>query len=91
MIIHFPAQYHQRSIPLMNIIKFYTKPECPLCDEVREILETSACEWQECNIYLNSEWLDLFRTEIPVLQCGGQTWFYRDREKVPLLEWLNKL
>jgi glutaredoxin-related protein len=75
----------------MEHLKFYTKPECPLCDQVREVLENSDVEWEEINIYNSPEHLSQFRNEIPVLQSSARFWFYRERETKILEQWLRDL
>ena len=73
----------------MAILKFYTKPDCPLCDEVRDLLNESGVDWEEINILESADLRVRFRNEIPVLQSGEKTWFYRNHDNVPLTRWLQ--
>lgn len=73
----------------METLKFYTKPDCPLCDEVREILEQTDVDWQEINILADPMLRQRFQHEIPVLESGQAVWLYRDRERVPLVRWVR--
>ena len=73
----------------MQVVIFYTKPDCPLCDEVRQILETSDTDWREVNILSEPNLWRQYRHEIPVIQSGNQTWFYRNHATVPLSDWLH--
>ena len=74
----------------MDVLNFYTKPDCPLCDKIRQEMEESEVYWQEINIQTDPELFARYRHEIPVLQKGKREWFYRDREKQSLREWLNQ-
>jgi hypothetical protein len=69
-------------------LRFYTKPECPLCDEVREVLEAEDCDWDEVNIFTDPQLIEKFRNEIPVIESKNGFWFYRDKDKIPLQKWL---
>lgn len=74
----------------MKKLIFYTKPECPLCDDIREILNESDFNWDEVNILENPECVQRYGHEIPVLKKEERFWFYRDRDRIPLKEWLSE-
>ena len=71
------------------IIKIYTKPQCPLCDKIREMLHEAGIECEEINILENPILYMKYRNDIPVVQSNQRIWFYRDRNKIPLLGWLK--
>lgn len=73
----------------MELLKLYMKPKCPLCDEVRQVLDECGAEWQEINIEDQPELWLRYRVEIPVVQSAKGSWFYRDRKTRPLEEWLQ--
>ncbi|MFC4737043.1 glutaredoxin family protein [Bacillus daqingensis] len=51
---------------------FYTKENCPLCDEAEEKLEMAAEEtdisWEKRDIYQRDEWLEVYQLRIPVIE-----------------------
>ncbi len=73
----------------MEILKFYTKPDCPLCDEAREMLDESGADWKEINIFESPDLWSRYRAEIPVIESGRGLWFYRNRDAMPLVRWLQ--
>lgn len=75
----------------MPSLQFYTKPYCPLCDEIREILEDCDFEWEEVNIESDTELMHLYKNEIPVVKSGFQVWFYRQNQTMPFRAWLTKI
>jgi len=73
----------------METLKFFTKPDCPLCDKTREILDEAGADWEEINILENPELWSRYRNEIPVIQSSHGAWFYRNRNTTPLIQWLE--
>lgn len=73
----------------MPVLKFYTKPDCSLCNDVRDILNESGAEWEEVNILENLDLWTRYRDEIPVVQSSNQIWFYRERDTISLTHWLE--
>lgn len=53
-------------------IKFYSKPNCPLCDKVEALLEAARGRWplvvNKVNIMADNNLYDRYRNSIPVLQ-----------------------
>ncbi len=91
----FPARfcrgviYRALFLLRMEILKFFTKPDCPLCDETREILDEAGADWEETNILENPELWERYRNDIPVIQSMKGSWFYRNRDATPLTKWLE--
>ena len=58
------------------LIKFYTKPKCSLCDEVRTLLKQLKKEYpfdaEEVNILDDSNLYERYKYEIPVLLFSDQ-------------------
>lgn len=58
----------------MRHIIFYTKEKCPLCDDVRAMLELirydCPFEIEERNIYEKDEWLEKYQLQIPVVEIN---------------------
>lgn len=61
----------------MLYIKFYTKKNCPLCDEALVLLDLLryqySFELEERDIYTNDEWLEKYQLEVPVVQINDKT------------------
>ncbi|HLS10210.1 glutaredoxin family protein [Lentibacillus sp.] len=61
----------------MQHVIFYTKENCPLCDNALAILELLQHDYpleiEERNIYTNDEWLEKYQLEIPVVQIKDIT------------------
>lgn len=57
-------------------VEFYTKPECPLCDEGHEIVEEVcrklAQDWTQVSIFSSEELYQRFRYLVPVLCVDGR-------------------
>ncbi len=57
------------------LIKFYTKPKCPLCDKARRLLNGLRKEYSldvdEVNILNDPDLYELYKYEIPVLLSPG--------------------
>jgi hypothetical protein len=71
-MIHYDGTGKEVSSSLMSIlIKFYTKPKCPLYDNARKLLNrlTKECPLsvEEINILDNPALHDRYKYEIPVL------------------------
>ncbi len=73
----------------MEVLKFYTKPDCPLCNEVRDVLDLAGMDWDEINILDHPDLFSRYRHDIPVIESSKGTWFYRERNTVPLAGWLE--
>jgi glutaredoxin len=62
-----------------RLITFYTKPECPLCEEAKAVLsalrDELACEVREIDITADPALYEAFREEIPVGFLDGQKLF----------------
>ena len=61
-------------------LKFYTKPDCPLCDEAKEVLQnitakTSFVAIEEIDITKNLGLFTKYKLMIPVLELDGQQLF----------------
>ncbi|GGK03479.1 hypothetical protein GCM10007063_27110 [Lentibacillus kapialis] len=61
----------------MQHIIFYTKENCPLCDEALAMLELLQHEYsfgiEQRDIYTNDEWLERYQLLIPVIHIGTVT------------------
>lgn len=63
----------------MRAIVLYGKPECPLCDEAREVIENLAAQpdryepftFDEIDIRLDQAMFALYRYRIPVVMLDG--------------------
>jgi len=75
----------------VNVLKLYTTPYCPLCDEIREVLDHTHFEWKEVNILHDENLMALYKNEIPVVESNGEKWFYRDRNLISIKDWLEKI
>jgi hypothetical protein len=71
------------------MLTFYTKPNCELCNKVRDVLEEFGAEWKEVNILDEPEIFAKFRTKIPVIQYCNLLWYYEDYTHTPLVDWLR--
>ena len=60
-------------------VTIYSKPDCPLCDEAKEVLERVRAsipfELEEVDIRSDSELFDRFRYDIPVVFVDGNKAF----------------
>ncbi len=78
------------SILSMEALRFYTKPNCHLCDQVREELDDVGVAWEEVNILENVDLWIRYRHEIPVVQSIKGIWLYQDGSRMPLRQWLQR-
>ena len=57
-------------------IQFYTKENCSLCEEAKELLsllqDTYSFELEERDIYTNDAWLEAYQIRIPVVDINGE-------------------
>ena len=57
-------------------VEIYTKPDCPLCEEGRELLEAAqdevGFELQLHNILTRDDWFEEFRYFVPVVFIDGR-------------------
>lgn len=62
------------------IIHFYTKKNCPLCEEAKDLLKLLQREMTftllEVDIYSNDELLEQYGLMIPVIELNGQVLQY---------------
>ena len=69
-------------------VTVYTKPDCPLCDEAKEVLGRVRArvpfDLEEINILADPALLERFRYDIPVVFIDGQKAFkhHLDEEAV---------
>lgn len=56
-------------------INFYTKENCPLCDQALALVEMLQndypCTIEMRDIYSNDEWLEKYQLSIPVVNIDG--------------------
>lgn len=45
----------------------YTKPDCPLCDELKDELKFRKIQFEERNIVTRMSWFRLYRHRVPVV------------------------
>lgn len=61
----------------MRQIRFYTKENCPLCDDALVMLDLLRHEYpfdlETRDIYSNDKWLEKYQLEIPVVQIDDRT------------------
>jgi len=59
----------------MQTVIFYTKENCPLCDQALTLLSTFQQDYAfeiECrDIHSNDEWLEKYQLIIPVIDING--------------------
>lgn len=59
-------------MPPPIVIEFYTKPECPLCEDAEALLEVASRHWpleiRFINILTDRAVYDLYWNRIPVLE-----------------------
>lgn len=53
-------------------IVLYSKENCCLCDEAKDILRELQVEWEEVDIYKNEQWLERYQLMIPVIEIDGE-------------------
>ena len=56
------------------VVEVYTKPGCPLCDEMLELFEEIRLPGGQPavrNIYQRQEWFDAYRYRVPVVVIDG--------------------
>ncbi|MRH42035.1 glutaredoxin family protein [Aquibacillus halophilus] len=60
----------------MKTVTFYTKQNCPLCDEAKQLLyllkDEFNFEFDEIDIYTNDQLLEQYQLMIPVVSIDGQ-------------------
>ena len=75
-------------------IKFYTKPKCSLCDEVRlflaQLKEAYALSVEEINILDDPDLYERYKYEIPVLVFHDQSQFQGRIDRKELKEKLDR-
>ncbi|GAA0589364.1 hypothetical protein GCM10009001_01590 [Virgibacillus siamensis] len=59
----------------MRKLVFYTKENCPLCDNAKALLDLLHNEYsfdmEERDIYTNDVWLEKYQLAIPVVKING--------------------
>lgn len=77
----------------MKQVIFYTKPDCPLCDKARAILDSindiMPFDWDSLDISENPVLFDQYCFDIPVLEIDGQIIFRGHVDRKILLELLS--
>jgi hypothetical protein len=48
----------------------YTKADCPLCDELKDLLGLLGVPYSECDITTRSDWYETYRLRIPVIRTA---------------------
>ncbi|MFD2761442.1 glutaredoxin family protein [Lentibacillus juripiscarius] len=60
----------------MQHLLFYTKENCPLCDQVQAMLDILQHEYtfeiEVRDIYSRDEWLEEYQLLIPAVEIGGK-------------------
>lgn len=76
-------------------VKFYTKENCPLCDEglaVLNLLKSDfELEMEEIDIHSDDQLLEAYMLKVPVVQVDGQELDYGQISWVALRERLQQL
>jgi glutaredoxin len=75
----------------VELLKLYTMPYCPLCEDIRTGIEQCGFDYQEIDISENEVLLNLYKNDIPVVEFKAKKWFYRDRNEIPFQQWLKNL
>ncbi|RWZ54971.1 glutaredoxin family protein [Halobacillus fulvus] len=72
----------------MNKINLYMKKNCPLCDEIRSLIDVFTGEYdihiKEIDIELSEELLEKYMLEVPVIEVNGETLDYRSIDYVSI-------
>ena len=72
----------------MNKLLLYTKPDCHLCDEMKDVISVVKREvnfdFEEINIKQNELLYEKFKEKIPLLMMNGRliAKYYIDKEKL---------
>lgn len=72
----------------MNKLLLYTKPDCHLCDEMKDVISDVKREvnfdFEEINIKQNELFYEKFKEKIPLLMMNGRliAKYYIDKEKL---------
>ncbi|MGG3842046.1 glutaredoxin family protein [Anoxybacillus kestanbolensis] len=72
-------------------IVVYSKENCCLCDEVKDILRELQVEWEEVDIYKNEQWLERYQLMIPVIEIDGEMVAYGRIHKDVIRKRLQKI
>ncbi len=61
----------------MITVDFYTRPQCPLCEDAKQLLimlqDDYEFKLEEHNIELNEKWTEEYGLMIPVINIKGNT------------------
>lgn len=72
----------------MNTIVMYTKKHCPLCDEVRSLIDLFSIDYtiqlRELDIEEDESLMKKYMFEVPVLEVNGVEMDYRSIDYVSL-------
>ena len=49
----------------------FTKTDCPLCDELKDLLRLLGVPYSECDITTRSQWYQTYRFRIPVIRTAA--------------------
>src|SRR5699024_4600719 len=62
-------------VDMLQVI-FYTKDDCPLCDEAEALLLLLESDYnlsvEKRDIHTNDEWLERYQLQIPVIDINGK-------------------
>lgn len=63
-------------------IEVYSKPDCHLCDEVKDLLIRHGFEFQEIDITSNHRIFERFKYQIPVVIIDGDVMVEMTKDKL---------
>ncbi|WP_042222546.1 glutaredoxin family protein [Oceanobacillus manasiensis] len=74
---------------MQSTIILYTKENCGLCEQAKDLLESlqliHSFQIEERDIYTNDQWLEQYQLMIPVVEIG-RTQFYGEQLQPEVLE-----
>ncbi|SDK05630.1 glutaredoxin family protein [Sediminibacillus albus] len=77
----------------MQKVVLYSKPNCPLCDEAKDLLiafqDQYGYDLKEVDIYSDDELLEKYQLTIPVVEIDGQEVDYGQIEWAKLSEFIK--
>ncbi|WP_053218676.1 glutaredoxin family protein [Virgibacillus senegalensis] len=77
----------------MQKVVLYSKPNCPLCEEAKELLlamqDQYGYELEEVDIYNDDQLLEKYQLMIPVVEIDGQEAGYGRIDLTDLSEFLD--
>ena len=63
-------------------IKVYSKPDCHLCDEVKNLMIRHGFEFQEIDITSDHRVFEMFKYQIPVVIIDGDVMVEMTKDKL---------